>query len=394
MKKIAAIITEYRHYSHADVIVGKFLRGFPTDAGLLPARTQIASLYIDQFPDADLARSVSARFDVPIYRSIRQALTLGGETLAVDGVLIIGEHGDYPWNEREQHLYPRKYFMEQVCAVLATSGRGVPLFNDKHLSYNWADALWMYERAKQVGAPYMAGSSVPVGYRRPWLEHPLDAPLHEALVIGYDGLDVYGFHTLEALQCMVERRVGGETGVAAVTCLEGDAVWQAGAAGRWSRALAEAARTQIASHADQPLEAIFPQVAVMLIEYCDGLRAAALMRTGSAKAGELETFAYAARVGGEMQACEIFLAEEPHPHFSYLSLNVEEMFLTGQPTWPVERTLLTTGILEAALESRYRGHVRIPTPHLAITYRSYDQVPWRPTGPSPVGAAATPWPKE
>jgi hypothetical protein len=95
-----------------------------------------------------------------------------------------------------------------------------------------------------------------------------------------------------------------------------------------------------------------------------------------------------------VQACEVFLGEDPHPHFSYLSLNVEEMFLTAQPTYPVERTLLTTGILEAALESRYRGHIRIETPHLAINYRSYSALPWRPTQPRPVGAAATPWPQE
>ena len=220
-KKIAAILTEYRPNSHADVVVGKFLKGFPTDDGLIAAQVQIASMYVDQFAENDLSRSMAAQFDVPIYGSINKALTLGGDTLAVDGVLIIGEHGDYPWNEREQHLYPRKYFMEQVCGVFAERGRAVPVFNDKHLSYNWADAKWMYDRAKQLGAPYMAGSSLPVGYRNPWVEHELDAPLQEALSIGYSGLDVYGFHTLETLQCMVERRVGGESGVAAVTCLQG-----------------------------------------------------------------------------------------------------------------------------------------------------------------------------
>lgn len=393
MKQIAAILTEYRPYSHADVIVGKFLKGFPIDEGLLPVRVKIASLYVDQFPDNDLSRQMSSQFDVPIYGSINKALTLGGDSLAVDGVLIIGEHGDYPWNEREQHLYPRKYFMEQVCGVFAQSGRSVPVFNDKHLSYNWADAYWMYDRANLLGAPYMAGSSLPVGYRSPWIEHELDAPLHEALAIGYSGLDSYGFHALETLQCMVERRAGGETGVAAVTCLEGEAVWQAARAGRWSRQLAEAAIAQIPDKAGQPLETLLLQPVVFLIEYRDGFRGAVLMCVE--RQGGLETFAYAACVGGntgdEVQACEVFLGGDPHPHFSYLSLNIEEMFLTGKPTWPVERTLLTTGILEAALESRYRGHARVETPHLAVTYRSYESIPWRPTGARPVGAAATPW---
>lgn len=394
-KKIAAILTEYRPYSHADVIVGKFLKGFPTDDGLIAPQVQIASMYVDQFPENDLSRAMAAQFNVPIFGSIKRALTLGGDSLAVDGVLIIGEHGDYPWNEREQHLYPRKYFMEQVCGVFAESRRAgiksVPVFNDKHLSYNWADAKWMYDRARQLGAPFMAGSSLPVGYRSPWLEHELDAPLQEALCIGYSGLDVYGFHTLEALQCMVERRVGGECGVATVTCLEGNAVWQAARAGRWSRDLAEAAYAQIPDWAGVAFETIFAQPTIFLVEYRDGFRGTVLMRGG--EDGIVETFAYAARVGGAVQACQVFLSGDPHPHFSYLSLNVQEMFLSGQPTWPVERTLLTTGVLEAALESRYRGHQRVETPHLAVNYRSYTDFPYRPTGPRPQGAAGIPWSK-
>ena len=384
-KKIAAIISEYFRYSHADVVVGKFLRGCPTDDGLVPARTQIVSMYVDQFLEGDIARTVAAEFNVPIYPSIRRALTLGGKDLAVDGVLLIGEHGDYPWNEKEQQIYPRKYFMEQICGVFAESKRAVPIFNNKHLSYNWPDAKWMYDRVRGLGASLMAGSSLPFGWRSPWLEHELDAPLREAVVIGYDGIDVYGFHTLETLQCMVERRVGGESGVAAVTCLEGDAVWRAANAGRWSLPLAEAAFSQVQDKPTGTIEEVVPAPAVFLIEYLDGFRAAALMRTD--KAGTLDKFAYAAQVGDKVQACEIFLGGEPHPHFSYLSLNVEEMFLTGQPTYPVERTLLTTGMLEAVIDSRYQDYIRIATPQLVIPYRSYQTLPCR---PGPVGRLRRP----
>lgn len=388
-KKIAAIITEYRRHSHADVIVSKFLRGLPTDDGLVSARIEIVSMYVDQFPDADMARGVSAEFNVPIYPSIVKALTLGGAELAVDGVLLIGEHGDYPWNEREQQLFPRKYFMEQICGVFASSKRAVPIFSDKHLSYNWHDAKWMYDRAQQLGVPFMAGSSLPLGWRDPWIEHALDTPIQEAVAIGYDGLDVYGFHALETLQCMVERRVGGETGVAAVTCLEGDAVWHAAEVGLWSRPLAEAACEKIRNKPATELEALFPKPAVFIIEYRDGFRATVLMCTGDEDT-VLKTFAYAARVNDQIQAAEVFLGDNPYPHFSYLSLNVEEMFLSGQPTWPVERTLLTTGILEAVLESRYRGHVRIETPYLAVNYRSFESIPWRSKNPRPIGVATVP----
>ena len=390
--KIAAIITEYRPNSHADVVVTKFLKGFPTDEGLIAPRTQVVSMYVDQFPDNDLSRGLSAAFNVPIYPSIVKALTLGGDQLAVDGVILIGEHGDYAWNEKAQHLYPRKYFMEQICGVFATSGRSVPIFNDKHLSYNWHDAKWMYDRAVQLKVPFMAGSSLPLGWRNPWLEHPLGTPIQEAVAIGFSGLDIYGFHTLETLQCMVERRGDGqggqgETGVAAVTCLEGQAVWDAAAAGLWSYDLAAAACAAIEKRPAGTMEEHCPNPAVFLVEYRDGFRGAALMLSGY-----VEDLAYAARVNGEILATEFYLAPgPPHAHFSYLSLNMEEMFVTGQPSYPVERTLLTTGILETALDSRYQGHVRLETPHLAVAYQPAAQVPWRPRGRRPRSPALQPF---
>ena len=393
-KKIAAIITEYRPKSHADVSVTKFLKGFPTDEGFFRPRVDVASMYIDQFPEEEIGRSLAAEYGVPIYPSIVKALTLSEDALAVDGVLLIGEHGDYPWNEKEQHLYPRKYFMEQVCGVMATSGRAVPIFNDKHLSYNWQDARWMYDRARQLGAPFMAGSTVPLGWRNPWLEHELETPIAEAIAIGFSGLDIYGYHTLEGLQCMVERRSGGETGVAAVTCLEGEAVWQAAEKGVWSRELAEAACACIGDKPEGRMEDHCCNPVLFLVEYRDGLKGAILMLNGYVR-----DLAYAARIDGQIQATEFYLQGHsgpggPHAHFSYLALNLEEMFLRGVPSYPVERTLLVSGVLEAALTSRYEGERRLETPWLDVAYRACEKVPWRPLGPRPTGASLDPWPPE
>jgi hypothetical protein len=387
-KKIAAVITEYRPNSHADVVVTKFLKGFPIDEGLQMPRVDVVSMYVDQFAENDLSRRIAAAHNVPIYPSIVKALTLGGSELAVDGVLLIGEHGDYAWNEKDQQLYPRKYFMEQICGVFSTSARAVPVFNDKHLSYSWHDAKWMADRAAQLGAPFMAGSSLPFAYRNPWVEHELDTSIEEAISIGFSGLDIYGFHTLETLQCMVERRVGGETGVTAVTCLEGDAVWEAAKGGLWSRELAGAACAPIENKPAGSMEEHCQNPALFLVEYRDGFRGAALMLNGY-----VSDLAYAARVEGEIHGTEFYLLNgAPHPHFSYLSLNIEEMFVTGVPTYPVERTLLTSGILEAVLDSRHRGYVRLETPHLDVAYRSYDSIPWRPTGTRPLGASLQPLP--
>ncbi len=382
-KKIAAIITTYFPHSHADVIATKYMAGFPTDEGHQEPRVDLVSIYLDQIDSRDIGVGLAEEHNVPIFPSIRQALTLGESELAVDGVLLIGEHGDYPNNEIGQHMYPRRYMFEQICGVFASSGRSVPVFCDKHLSYNWNDAIWMYERANELKVPFMAGSSLPLCWRQPFLEHPLDTPIESAIGIGYGGVESYGFHALETLQCMIERRQGGESGVVAVQFLEGDSVWQAAEDGQWSLDLAEAACAQIRNRPDSSIVEGCPNPALFLIEHRDGFHSAILMLNGY-----VTDFAYAAKHGDEIYATEFYLQNgTPHAHFSYLSLNIEEMFVTGVPQYPVERTLLTTGVLDTIMHSRAQSNIRMETPHLAkIAYQSFQSTPIRPTAPRPEGA--------
>ena len=86
------------HCSPADVIVGKFIRGFPTDDGLIEPSVDIVSLYMDQLgggggggDGGDVGTKLAERFGVRICGSILEALTLGEGELSVDGVLAIGE---------------------------------------------------------------------------------------------------------------------------------------------------------------------------------------------------------------------------------------------------------------------------------------------------------------
>jgi hypothetical protein len=385
MKKIAAIITAYYPFSHADVIISKFLKGFPTDSQLEEPQVEIVSFYLDQIHPRDVGVELAKQFDIPIFGSITQALTLDGSELAVDGVLLIGEHGEYAWNEKGQHLYPRRHFFEQICGVIAAAGRSVPVFSDKHLAWNWDSAKWMVDRAKTLGVPFMAGSSLPVSYRNPGLEYELETPVTEAVSMAYGGLDSYGFHALETLQCMVERRPGGETGIRRVQCLEGDAVWEAGQAGRWSQDLFDAAAHHIENREYGDPRQLCQTPALYLMEYADGLQTATFML-----ADYLQGWGYAGRVEGEVEGTEFYLHGDPHPHFSYLCLNAQQMFLSGEVTYPVERTLLITGALEALLDSRHRGHVAVDTPHLDVRYTSYTQAPLRPEGARPTGAALVP----
>lgn len=387
--RVAAIVTTFFPNSHAGVIVPKFLRGFPTDDGLIAPRTQLASLYIDQIHQNDVGRQIAHEYDIPVYESIRAALTLGGESLAVDGLLLIGEHGDYPRSALGQEMLPRRYFFEQICGVIAESDRPIPIYNDKHLSYRWDDAYWMYTTAQQLNIPLWAGSALPVGWRHPNFEHPLGTPIDEALSIGFHMIERYGFHALESLQCQVERRQEGETGVRSVQCLSGDAVWRAADAGRWSFELAENALGTIEDGPESLDPSQVEDPHVFLIEYCDESKGAALMLGDN---GYVRKFAYAAKRGNVIDAMEYHTdSGATHAVFSYMGLNIEDFFLSGIPPSPVERTYLTTGILEAVMRSHGSGGVRIETPHLMIRYTPAESQLQRPTGARPTGASLSSW---
>ncbi|MBM3458296.1 MAG: hypothetical protein FJX77_07165 [Armatimonadetes bacterium] len=370
--RIAAITTVYHDNSHADVIITKFLEGCrELDVDFRPA-VEIASLHIEQIDERDLGVALAAQHKVPVFPSIEQALTLGGEELAVDGVLLIGEHGRYPYNEIGQHMYPRRRFFDAAAAVIRRSGRAIPVFNDKHLAYAWSDARAMYDTARELKLPFLAGSSIPVSWRKPDVHLKPETDLAEAVAVGYGGTEAYGFHTLEGLQCMVENRKGGETGVRSVQCLSEDAVWKAGEEGRWSwdllRAALSVSRTpELGKASAEEIRARCKKPDVFLIEYRDGFRAAALMLYGLTA-----DFLFAGKIRGEAKpAATWFWLQDgkPFAHFARLSAAIQEMFLTGKPPYPVERTLLTTGILDAAMHSRFARGVRRETPELDVRYR-------------------------
>ena len=174
--KVAAIFTEFTYRSHAHVLLENFLEPYLFNGQLTDPGVEVVSFYADQMPAGDMAKQVAADYQIPLYQTIDEALCLGGKQLAVDAVLSIGEHGNYPKNELGQHLYPRKEFFDQIVTVMQRSGRFVPLFNDKHLSYRWDWAQEMVDTCKRLGIPLMAGSSVPLAQRRPPLEIP---PAHD-----------------------------------------------------------------------------------------------------------------------------------------------------------------------------------------------------------------------
>jgi hypothetical protein len=385
-KRVAAVVTEYRPFSHADVIIGKILEGFDQKGGLGPD-LKVVSMYVDQFPKEDMSRDLAKKHGYTIYPTIPEALTAGGDRLAVDGVFLIGEHGNYPHNEKGQHLYPRRRFFEETAKTFERVKRVVPVFNDKHLAATWADAKWMYDKARELFVPFMAGSSLPVAWRMPPLTLPMGCDLAAAVALGYGPVEAYGFHLLETLQCLVERRRGGETGVTAVQFLPGDQLGPAIDDGRVNKELLEAGLAHIPAKMKgdyRTLVARAPDAGVFLVEYRDGLRAAAVLLNGLALEGYSGAFGFAGRIKGEAspRATHFYLQNvRPFGHFGYLVKAVEAMIHSNHPSYPVERTLLTTGVLDAVMTSRHQGGKRLGTPHLAeIRYEPRD---W-PYAPEPI----------
>lgn len=379
-KKLALVTTAYYYLSHAYHIAGRFLHGYLRDGRMHYPDFALTGMYVEQQKEGDLSREVSSKYGVPLFKDVAGALTLGTGKLAVDGILLIGEHGDYPYNAKGQKLYPRYELFQKIVAVFRASGRSVPIFCDKHLSYDQAQAKEMVETARSLGFGLMAGSSLPVTWRRPELELPLGTKITEALVASRGELEVFGIHSLEALQCMVERRTEGQQGLKAVQCLEGDAVWKAGDEGRWSWELLEHALGRSPSlnvgdvrdncrHYRSPLDKseLRKGPLAFLLEYRDGLKAAVLVLNG-----HVDDTTFAARIGGSARPVSTLFYLPPPPGASFLqalTVRVEEFLATGKPPYPVERTLLTGGILDKALESRVRGHRRLETPDLDIAYK-------------------------
>jgi hypothetical protein len=383
-KRLAIVTTEWRYHSHAWHMAERFLAGYPKNGRWHTPPLDVVAAYVDQTPEGDLSRNRAAQFKFPIYPSIAETLRCGGKSLAVDAVLVIGEHGNYPKSEFGQTKYPRYEFFKQVTDVFRQDGRAVAVFNDKHLSWKWQWAKEMVDISRELGFAFLAGSSLPVTWRMPAVDMPYGAEVDEMLCVAIGGVDSYDFHALEVIQCMAERRRGGETGVAAVQALGGDAVWKAHdagsfAAGGWDPTLFEACLSRSHTLAQgETFSHRYPTVAQVRawvkdpiayrIEYADGVKATMLLMNGL-----VEDFTFAARLKGHSQPLSTLFHLPPNPNVVYsaaLMSKAEETFLTGKAPYPIERTLLTTGMVEAGVRSLGTGQKRLDTPHLAVRYQA------------------------
>ena len=214
-----------------------------------------------------------------------------------------------------------------------------------------------------------------VGYRAPEIEVPFGKEITAAVGIGYSGLDVYGSHALEFYQCHVERRTNAERGVKWVQCLTGDKMWKELEEGRISRELFDKALSVI-DHDTSDVRND-RESALFLFQYTDGFQGAVFMLPGYARGTSI---ALKLKDVVHPVATRFDERTEPrYPHFAFLLKAIERMVHTGRPTYPVERTLLTSGILDRALTSLAQNQQQLITPELQIAYQPVDY----PHGPNP-----------
>jgi hypothetical protein len=369
--RVAAINSIFRLRSHAYHIVGRLVHGFQKDGFHHQPYVQVVRMFNDQSPPDDLSRVFCDRHGIELVGSAREALCgkgAGGK-LDVDAVVLIIEHGDYKLNDLGQVLYPRYEYFQEIVKVFEASGRSVPVFVDKHLSYDHRRAAEMVAAGKKLGFPMMAGSSLPVTWRIPEIEPPLNTPFTEGVcTFGFDrgSGEIYFIHALEVLQCMLERRRGGETGVKSVTALSGDAVWKAIDSGRIRARLVDVALARCQSNNVGPLRENVQKPTALLVDYADGTRGAVLNLIE-----QTSEFAFAGSVAGQPEpvSCCFFLPAPPGARFfDPLTWHIEQFFLTKEAPYPVERTLLTSTVLDLGMHS-FRDGKPIASDALAIRYQ-------------------------
>ena len=378
--RIACVVTYWAAPgSHADWIITKLLDGYWWQGAHVPSRVDVVSAYIHQLELSGLGRKVCAAKGIPIFDRVSEALTLGGEELAVDGVVLVGEHGVYHNNLKGQTYYPRWWLYQQIIRVFEQSKRSVPVFNDKHLSNSWDEAKWMFDKSRELDFPLYGGSSIPFYYRKPEIEIDADTPIKTSVVVGGSRDDGGLFHAVDVLQCFVERRKGGETGIEAVQCIHGPEVWKWTERNPWAGNLLDAVEKRFDMKPGQLQESSRRGPSVTIVDYRDGTKAAVFAVRGAG-------WTYAGEIEGQKDPTMISMLGWPGPYAQYHAANafqhwLIEMMLTRKEPYNAERLLLSTGITSYNMESNWEngrnespGLQRLPLRLRAVSRQRRDLV--------------------
>ena len=358
--------------SHADWIINKLIDGYWWNNAYTPSRIDVASIYLHQHDESLLGQKVAKAKGIPIFKTVAEALMLGGEELAVDGVVIVGEHGNYPTDLKGHWLLPRWWLYNQMIRVFERSKRSVPVFNDKHFSYSWDETKWMFDKSRELNFPITGGSCIPVYYRSPEIEFDIDTPIKNSIVVGGASDEGGIFHCFDLLQSFVERRKGGETGVKAVQSIRGPETWKWVESNPWAGRLLDSVAKSLELQPGSFREN--DRASLCIVEYNDGTKAAVISGRGV-------SWTYAGEIEGRNKPTIVSMLGFPGPFDQYHACNalphwIVEMMLTKKEPFNAERLLLSSGITNYYMQSNWENGRfspvgrRIETPFMNISYRS------------------------
>lgn len=363
-KRIAFLIDSWYPWSHADVIGTRFLEGYRMGERVYQSPLTVGSVYADTASSRDRARGLAARHGFRIAGSVAEALLDDPQSsrprLAVDGVLIATRE-DLPESGQQQSPVRRLQIIRDVLRLMEQTGTKVPIFVDKMLASSWPDSQAIVAEAARRSVPLMAGSVLPFT--------PLDQPLRAGRVeVGVVAASTpywaFAFHAAELLQGFMEQRGPRESGISSVRDV-GSAYASLPDRDRWGGrvfdALLASARTRRArGGAGSPTN-------VLLIQYADGARAVLALVPEVFDDSE---FLLGAHYGdGTTGTGGLVLRGQPYDHFGYLVHALIEFYTTGRAPVPVERTLLTTGLVVFGQQARGTGSP-VSTPALAVSYQA------------------------
>lgn len=369
-RSIAVLSTAFHPASHTDVIVSRWIDPFPTDAqyNWSKPRWRIGSLFVAQRKlTTDLTPSVALRHGIPVFDSIQGALCLGGSELAVDAVFLIAEHGDFSDNALRQKLYPRKEYFDEMAAVFEASGRVVPVFFDKHLSWTAAWVEEMHARIRTLGIPFFAGSSIPFSLPTSLTARPSNEDYQEVCAVYFNALESYLFHSLEFVQALIERRPGGgdDHAPCEVVAWENEAVWEAADRGEFSWELIEEACASSSQEAREAMRRHREQrgtpVAAFRFTYADGLRVTHFMQYDVVRKWCLA----AKTTDGECVSGTVLSSGADHyfPHFARLCAQIHGFLESGEAPVPLERIRQTSLKTAYGMQALARpGQLTVPSP--------------------------------
>lgn len=357
--------------SHADWLVNKLIDGYWWQNAYTPSRVEVVSLYLHQHDTSLLGQKVAKAKGIPVFNTPGEALTLGSKELAVDGVVIVAEHGDYPTDLKGHWLLPRWWIHNQVVQVFEQSKRSVPVFNDKHFSFNWEESKWIFDKSRELGYPLSGGSLLPIYYRTPEIELANNTPIKNSIVVGAAPDEGAIFHCIELLQAFVERRKGGETGVKSVQSIRGPEALKWIEANAWASKLLSAVLLSLNEKPGAVKDN--PRTNICVVEYNDGTKAAIIGKTGP-------DWTYSGEIEGQKEPTIVSLLGFPGPFDQYHASNAQphwitEMMVTKKEPFNAERLLLSTGITNYYMESNWENGKysavgrRLETPFMNMSYK-------------------------